>query len=179
MAVVQSNYSVYQQKGYVGDVAYPGRETNFEIGVAGVPAAGASLQPGWGVVYTPTSNDWLLATSAATALTVTGIVSFNPAETQSGVLSAIPSGANSDSFVEYADEAVIKVGTVGAFWAKAGEALEYGDIVVFDYGGDKDWIKPATAITNYATQPKMAIYALSSAAVGELVILKLTGVFIK
>lgn len=177
MAVVQSNYNVYQQKGYVGDVAYPGRETHFEIGVAGIPTSGKSLQPGFGVVYTVASNDWRIPTSAAERLAVTGIVSFNPAETQGGVLTAIPSGANSDTFVDYANDAVIKVGTVGAFWATAGVALEYGDIVVFNQT-DEDWEK-VPSITNYATQPKMSVYAVSTAAADELVILNFTGAYIK
>ena len=160
----QSQYAKYQQAGYPGQLERAGSPHGFDLGEAGV-----ELQPGWGVQYLSASNDWRIPTSAATRLLVLGIVSYDSA-TVSSALTAVPAGANSDQVIKIADEAMIKIGVQGVFWAIAGEALEYGDLVVFDQGDDKDWIKLAKPAA-FANLPKRGVMVVSPVAVasGDLV----------
>ena len=150
----QSQYARYQQAGYVGGLARPGTPFAYEIG-----EAGQELQPGWGVMYSATNDDWRIPTSAATRLGVLGIVSFDPASLSS-TLDSIPSGANSDQVIKIADGREVRIGVQGVFWARAGEAMEYGDLVVFDHGTDKDWLKLTTP-TTVAGLPRRAVVVVS------------------
>ena len=151
--VIQGNYARHQKTGFYGDVSRPNTPYFFEVGQVSV-----SVKPGYGVLYDATADKWKLPTTAAERLEVSGIVSFD---------SALK--ANSDGEIEFAANALIKVGVMGHFYAKAGEALEYGDLVVFDQG-DSDWVKYTRAIADFdATAPVDLTGTVTAAAVSTYV----------
>jgi hypothetical protein len=161
--VVQSQYGRYPGIGYVGDLSRPEEPYRFiHPAVFHQVAAARAARPGDPVYYVAASNQFALPTDAATLLTVCGIVSFDPG-TLPSTLAAIPSGANSDQFIEYKDDAIIKIGTMGTFYVVAGEALEYGDLVVWDVASFK-WDKGARA-ANHAAIPNFPIQCVSRAPV--------------
>ena len=122
---IQTEYSRHQKAGFHGDVSRPVPPVVYDTGQVSV-----AVKPGWAVLYDASADKWRIPTTDAERLDVVGIVSFD-----SGVR------ANSNGVIEFEADDVIKIGVTGHFWAKAGEALEYGDLVVFDHGADKDWIK--------------------------------------
>ena len=173
--VIQSSYARHQTAGFYGDISRPVPQCIFDLGITSVP-----VKPGDGVLYDSTADKWKLPTTDAEQLEVSGIVCFD---------SAVK--ANSDGVIEFAADALIKVGVMGHFFAKAGEALEYGDLVVYDQT-DKDWVKytrtiaaysgtvDADGVTTYVsdaidTLPKAPAVAVSKAASGGLVELRFSG----
>lgn len=127
--VIQDRYTAHQRRGFHGDVARPVPPCIYDTGRVSV-----AVRPGYGVLYDPTQDRWRLPTTDAERLEVTGIVGFD-----SSVV------GNSDGQIEYAAGAVVKIGVMGHFYAEAGEALEYGDPVVFDQD-DGDWIRYSRTI---------------------------------
>ena len=72
------------------------------------------------------------------------------------ILSSIPSGANSATYVEYTDGEVMPIVVLGTVWLVAGGALEYGNQIIQNFA-DRDWIagtnaQPA-AVTNILRTP--------------------------
>ena len=57
----------------------------------------------------------------------------------------MPAGSNSDTFVEYKDGALLKIGVMGTFFVLAGGALEYGERVRWDRAAFKWVTRPALA----------------------------------
>ena len=136
---IQTTYARHQRPGFYGDVSRPIPPCIFDVGLTSV-----AVKPGYGVLYDATADKWRIPTTDAERLDVMGIASFD---------SAVK--ANADGVIEYPAEAIIKVGVMGHFYAKAGEALEYGDLAVFDHGNDKGWIKYTRTIADFAaTQPE-------------------------
>ena len=135
--VIQDSYSRHQRAGFYGDVARPVPPCIFDVGQVAV-----AVKPGAGVLYDATDDKWRLPTTMEERLDVSGIVGFD---------SAVK--GNSDGVIEFVADSTIKVGVMGHFYAKAGEALTYGDLVVYDEV-DGDWIKYTRTIEDFsATQP--------------------------
>ena len=152
-APIQSSYGRHQQAGWPGSKAKPGAPMEFVTGPVGVPTNGTKPKPGYGVYYNKTNKDFRVPTSLDQSLLVEGIVIYD-AGTVQGSQSTPSTGANSDTLVAYEHGRVVKIGIFGTFFAVAGEALEFGDLVVFDHGTDKDWIKHARAIADFdAAEP--------------------------
>ncbi len=177
--VIQSTYARHQRRGFYGDVARPNTPHFYEVGQTSV-----AVKPGDGVLYDATEDKWALPTSDAERLEVSGVVSFD---------SAVK--ANADGVIEFAANALIKVGVMGHFYAKAGEALEYGDLVVYDEA-DGDWIKysrtvddysgtvDATGVSDYVRGailglPKTSVIATTKASSGGLVELRFSGAVVR
>ena len=157
---IQTVYNRYQQKGFVGALVRPNAPYEYDNGLAGV-----TVSPGQGVWYDASNNDFRLPTSAAERLLVVGIVSYDPGTVQSN-LASVPSGSNSDTDIEFAADANIKIGVRGSFFVVAGEALEYGDQLVYNQTTER-WVA-APALTADATSlPKASIVCIERAAVAD------------
>ena len=172
---VQKTYRRHQRAGFYGDVARPMPPCVFDLG-----QVSEAVKPGDGVLYDASDDKWRLPTTDAERLEVAGIVSFDSAVTP-----------NSEGAIEFAANSVVKVGVVGHFFAKAGEALAYGDLVVYDEG-DGDWIKYSRTVEDYSgtvdasgisdyvreainTLPKTTVIATTKADSGGLVELRFSG----
>ena len=130
--VFQINYDIYQQAGWPGQQARPGEPYAYDTGVLHVPAAATrNPRPGDAVYWDETENAYAIPTTAAEVSSVVGLISYDASTLQSS-LSAVPSGANSDAFIEYKDGAVVKVAVMGTFYAQAGSAMEYGEMIDWD-----------------------------------------------
>ena len=153
-APIQSSYGRHQQPGWPGSKAKPGAPMEFVTGPVGVPTNGTKPKPGYGVYYNKTNKDFRVPTTRDQALLVEGIVIYD-AGTVQGSKSTPSTDVNSDTLVEYEHGRVVKIGIFGTFFAVAGGALEFGDLVVFDHGVDKDWIKLDRAIADFdAAEPE-------------------------
>ena len=136
MTPVQSNYERYAQLGYPGDLARPEEPHAFHEGVFHVSSGSTRPRPGYAVYYNESENAFSLPGAAHLNL-VCGVASFDP-----GLVAgrgSIPSGANSDSFIEFSDGDPAKVGVFGSFWGIAGEDMEYGDRLTFGTSPSSKW----------------------------------------
>ena len=140
MSPVQTQFATTPGAGYPGSLSRA-EEPHIYIhpAVFHLPAAGRKARPGDPVYYDAAENKFALPHNAATLLQTLGIVSYDLGTIQS-LLAAIPAGSNSPAFIEYDDDAILKVGVMGTFYAIAGEALEFGDLVVWDVASFK-WDK--------------------------------------
>ena len=168
---IQGQFTRYQQRGYPGTLSRPIAPFHYDTGEAGV-----DVYPGAGVRYNDVTHKWVLPTTDAERLDVLGVVVFDM-DAQTETLAQTPTNANSDARVQVKAGARVKIGTLGTFYAIADVALEYGDLVVFDQAKGR-WIK-AVAVTDLASSQKASIYAVSSAAQGEMVEIRVTGVIVK
>ena len=173
MPSIQDVYALYQGRGYPGQLARPNAPYAFQQGTAGV-VTGTSLRSGYGVKYDQTNNDFRLPTSDADALEVIGIASYDMGAIQSS-LTATPDGENSDQVIEIRDNRPIRVGLEGWFWAIAGGALEFGDILRYD-PDDENWRKITTPTAISGLPRLVASCAEFSVPSGELFQMRLSGV---
>ena len=164
---IQSQYGRYQQAGYPGEVARPSDPCVFDIGQAHIPASGDNLQPGWGVYWDSTNDGFIIPAATGNEHNVTHIVSFDRAHVAS-TLSAIPTGANSDQLIEFADGAVMKLGAMGHFWVIARVALEFGDHLNFDFT-TKKWETYTPAASDIRT-PAICVSQAPVAANGLAIV---------
>jgi len=165
MTSVQRDYRRYPDLGRIGDLVRPTEPHAFDLGLAHVPTNGRKPRPGDSVYYDTNANGFAVPTSDAQRLIVCGIVSFDPGVVQ-GRLSAAPSGANSDQFVEFDDEDPIKVTVFGTVWVMAGAAMEYGQQIVQDSYTSPDWLyDPIAAPTTVAAIHSTAIFCVSPSPV--------------
>ena len=146
------------EKGYPGSISRPGSPNAQDLGVVS-----EVVEPGWGVIYDSGTNKYRLPTNAADRLNVTAVVMSDAGS---------PPSADGTK-VEIPADSVVRLGVAGSYWLCAGEALETNDLVVFNQT-NKNWGKLASPTTVAGTQ-KASMYAVSSAASGELVEVKLSG----
>lgn len=170
---IQRSYRRHQQPGWPGTKAKPNTPCEFILAKIGVPSAGTNAnvkpKPGDGLVYDATNNDFRLpADTEAGKVAVIGMIVVD-AGTVQGSLSSIPSGANSDTEVTYSDGDHVKVGIMGTFFAIAGEAMEFGDLVAYDTG-ERKWMKiapaAAAAADDYPRNPALCVSPQAVAADG-------------
>ena len=96
---------------------------------AQVPAStGRDPRPGDAVYWDATNNGAAVATTDAQSENVIGIVTYFPS-ILGDILSSIPSGANSATYVQYTDGEIMPIVVMGTVWLLAGAALEYHQIV--------------------------------------------------
>ena len=143
---VQIQYNRYQQDGYLGQLSRPNEPHAVRLGKLHVPAGAAvrKPRPGDPVLYDATENQFKIPTDAAEAKKIVGIIGYDVQEISSQ-LSSIPTGANSDTYLEYEDNDLIRIVELGSAFVLSGEALEYGDRLLWDHVTFK-WDKQA-AIT--------------------------------
>ena len=134
---IQRVFRRHQQPGWVGGLARPDAPYAYDIGQIHVPTSGRKGRPGDGVIWDATENQYKVPTTAAEELLVIGIVAYDAGTVQS-TLGTVPTTENSDQFIEYEDNAIIKVGVMGTFWIIAGGACEYGDLMRHQ-NGDEKW----------------------------------------
>lgn len=151
---IQSNYETYQSRGFVGQEARGTPPACYETAAVHVPTNGDNIQPGWGVVWDTTEEQFKEPTSDAEQLAVQGIVGMDMTA-KTTQLTSIPTGANSMRRVEYADNAVVRVMTEGFMWVYAGGNVNFGDALVFDRA-DNQW-KKLTTPTTIAGLPQLCV----------------------
>ena len=137
---IQRVFRRHQQPGWVGGLARPNEPHAYDTGRLNVPASGRKARPGDGVYWNATANRFQVPTTDAQELLVLGIVAYDPGTVQS-TLGTAPTTENSDQFIEYVDDDVIKVAVLGTFYLIAGGAVEYGNILRHqndDYKWDND-----------------------------------------
>ena len=166
---IQQQYRRHQQAGQPGWLARPNAPHAYDMG-----EAGEALNPGDGVRYVAATNDWRKPTSTAERLEVQGIVSYDIAAPSGAITQA--TGQNASAQVEIADGSPIKVGVIGSFWAIAGGAIEYGDIVLFDQS-NSNWVRGSTPGTSLATTPRNPAICVSPSPVasGDIVEIRFAG----
>ncbi len=128
MTNIQQRYRAHQQEGWPGALARPNEPHIYHTGTLHVPSAGRKPRPGDAIVYDAAEDAFKLPTTDAEDAKVCGILSYDQGVVQKS-LDAVPSGVNSEAYVEYADEDIVKVGVMGTFFVIAGVALEYGQLV--------------------------------------------------
>jgi len=136
MARIQSVYELYQTKGLPGQCSRPNSPHFYQTAKLGGSVKG---RPGYGVHWDAADNNFQFPASAADELAVIGVASYDKGAIQKS-LSSIPTGANSDQYIEYEANDVIRLGIMGFYWAVAGEAMEYGDLLYWDRT-DLEWKK--------------------------------------
>ena len=132
VAPIQSFYRRHLQRQWPGTLARPNEPHAFDPGSLHVPANGNMPFPGEAVMYDAGEDSFRLPGSDAEELLVVGVLGYNPGDIPT-VLQAPPAMANSDTQIQYSDNAVIKVCVFGTFNVLAGSAMEYGDSVIYDH----------------------------------------------
>lgn len=151
--VIQRDYQRYQGRGLLGQCARPNVPHAYHTGKIHVPAGGTAPKPGFGVWYDQSENAYRLPTTDAQERQVIGILSYEQGINvrQSSYI------GNTNQVLQYSDDDVVKVAVMGAFFAKAGEAMEYGDLVYFDRtAAELDW-KKIDSISEAATPTTGAV----------------------
>ena len=131
----QTGYELHLPVGFHGDVAIPGDRPQYRTF-----AAGEELEPGQGVIYDASDNDVRKPSSVVERLAVIGVVAYERA--------AIGDDGTAELTIKSGTR--VKVGVEGTFWVKVGEAVEYGDILVYNQTDDEWEKKPAETTTNLA-----------------------------
>ena len=156
--VIQSDLkSLYQGRGLPGMIARPVPQACFELVKAGVASGGDNIKPGWGVFRNATNDDYREPTTDQEELDVVGIVGYTYGTDQT-VLSSIPTGANSNTDIQYKDDAEMRIMIEGCMYLLAGEALEKFDRLRFDRA-DNEW-KKITTPTTIAGIPQLSVVCL-------------------
>lgn len=136
MTNIQQRFRAHQQEGWPGQLARPNEPHFFHTGTLYVPANGRNPRPGDAVLYDASQDSFKLPTTAAESAQICGIISYDQGTVQKSLASA-PTGVNSEGYVEYKDDDIIKVGVMGTFYVIAGSAMEYGQLVQWDRA---DWL---------------------------------------
>ena len=132
MSAVQSVAGRYPPLGYPGDLARAGEPFAFDLLNAQVPTNGRKPRPGDALYYDAANNGVAVPTSATQVRSVLGICSYDPGTVTSTLPTGVPTGANSDQFIEYDDGDAIKMIVFGTVWIIAGAAMEYGQTLAWD-----------------------------------------------
>ncbi|MCY3553731.1 MAG: hypothetical protein OXH56_00270 [Gemmatimonadetes bacterium] len=128
MTNIQQRYRAHQQEGWPGQLARPNEPHYYHTGILHIPANGRKPRPGDALVYDSSQDSFKLPTSDAESAKVCGILAYDQGTVQKSLASA-PTGVNSEAFVEYENDAVVKVGVMGTFFVMAGAAMEYDQLV--------------------------------------------------
>ena len=161
---IQGRYDRHQPPGFHGMIARANEACAIDTGQAQVPSAGANrgIRPGDVVYYDSGNNGFALPTNAAQLLLPAGIVLHDQGVVASN-LTSVPSGANSDTFIQYDDGDFIKVASMGVVWAIVGSNVEYDDLVNWNLAdGNLQLIGDPTAFANV---PRRLFQVVSPTAV--------------
>ena len=126
---VQTGYEINPEFGFAGDIARPGEPHAYDSGLLHVPASSTrNPRPGDALIYDATHNEWRVPATAAESLAALGIMTYRVDRIQNAT----------SNMLDFADESEIEIGVHGTFWVVAGEAVEYGDRLVWDVA-DYKW----------------------------------------
>lgn len=145
---IQLEYGINPQKGFVGALARDAEPFIIDELPAQVPTSGRNPRPGDLVYYDTTNKGVAVVTTADQQEIAVGIVTYFPGVVAK-ILSSVPSGANSASYVEYEDGQMTPFVRVGAVWLMSGAAFNYGDHISYDTS-DNDWVA-GTKPSSFAT----------------------------
>lgn len=162
-APIQRIYRTYEQEGWPGALARPNEPHAFHFGLINVPTgATRKPRPGDPVYWDATEKRYAIPTTAAQLNAVCGILVFDSGTVQ-GTLDTIPSNVNSDAFIEYADNAQVKVGVMGTYYALAGEALTYDQLVAWDTTDYKWDVRDAADVAGHTALTDNAFANINTA----------------
>ena len=160
---IQTQYNRYQQAGWPGALARPNEPHAFHIGVLHVPSgATRTPRPGDPVYYDATENQYAIPTTAAQLNAVCGIIVYDSGTVQAELTSP-PTDANSPAYIEYKDNAEIKVGFAGTYFGIAGEAQEYDDLLVWDLTDFKWDVRAAATVAAHTDVTADTVAAINAA----------------
>ena len=134
---VQTTTNTYPGVGLPGEIARPNEPIRIERLPVHVPSSGRKPRPGDAVYWDATANGVAVPTSAATELDTIGIVHFEQNRVQNK-LTAVPSGADTDTFIGYEDDEIAPIVVMGTVYVRAGGAVEFGDLLRMQ-NVDKKW----------------------------------------
>jgi len=153
---IQRTFRRYEQAGWPGQLARPYAPYAYDSGVIGVPTGGVSPMPSYPVVWHAATNRFRLPTTDAENVSVCGILSYESGTVGSTVS---PTIENSPLGIVYSDGNIVKVGVLGTFYGIAAEAMEYGDLVEWEWrtsnptvtDGEQKWKKRAVPTVGAAS----------------------------
>ena len=126
---VQTEYNLYPDYGYPGQIAQAHGLFHVEEGPIYVPTGGRAPRPGDAVYWNATQNAFTLPIDAAGSARVLGILSYRIDAVQSA-----------ESILQYKDDEAVQVCVFGTVYVKAGTSVEYGDRMGWNRD-DYDWDK--------------------------------------
>jgi len=136
--VIQRTFRRYEQAGWPGGIARPHAPYALDSGQIHIPSSGTDPAPGYAVYWNATENQFALPTSDAQQQLVCGILAYD-----GGTVGVTRTRTeNSPLGVQYEDNDTVKVGVFGTYWGIAAEAMEYGDLVEWE------WRATSPTITN-------------------------------
>ena len=162
---IQINHALFQQAFLPGQHAMPNAPYFIMEGAIHVPSSGRKPRPGDALYYNTTNDQWAYPTSAAQRALVRAIVTWDKS-TLTTSLAAIPSGSNSNQFVEYDDNQIAKIALVGIFAVTLGAATEAFAALISQ--ADFKW-DPLTKPTALASVHENPVVALKAGADGDIV----------
>ena len=139
----QIQYDVNLQRGYNGSLAEGAGTFQVDRVPVQVPASGRNPRPGDSVYWDAANNGAASITDQNQQEGAIGIVTYFPG-VLGDILSSIPSGANSATYVEYTDGEIMPIIVMGTVWLLAGNALEYG-VQIVQTSADRDWVTGSNA----------------------------------
>ena len=158
--VIQRNYEINPEVGFVGDLARPDEPHALESGLLHVPDAATRMpRPGDALYYNETENRYAIPTTAAQVLATIGILHYRRD-------AVVATGAT----VEFGDGAEIEVAVFGTFWVSAGSAMEYGQRIdwdIADFQWDPSGAITVAAVTDVAANSAVAINTAKDAIIAS------------
>ena len=133
---VQTTTNTYPGVGLPGEISRPNEPIRIERLPVYVPASGRKPRPGDAVYWNGTNDAVAAPTSAAQQLLAIGIVHFEQNRVQ-GKLTAVPSGADTDTFIQYEDGELAPIVMMGTVYVRAGGACEFHDLMRWQHGDHK------------------------------------------
>ena len=155
---IQINHELFQQAFLPGQHAMPDAPNFIMQGSIHVPANGRKPRPGDGIVYDTTENQWKFPTAAAERRAVRAIVTWDKS-TLTSSLSSIPTGGNSNQFIEYGDNQIAKIALVGIFAITLGATAEAFSIVEVQADFKWDPLTKPTVLANVHENPVVVLKA--------------------
>ena len=161
---IQGRFDRHQAPGFPGMIARANEACAIDTGQAQVPSASSArgVRPGDVVYYDSGNNGFAVPTNAAQLLLPAGIVLHDQGVVASN-LTSVPSGANSNTFIQYNDGDFIKVASEGVVWAIVGSNVEYDDLVNWNIADSN--LQLIGDPTTFASLPRRLFQVVSPNAV--------------
>ena len=157
---IQNAYARYPGQFRVGLQTRPAAYSEITLVNFGLASGQSELcRPGDALVYNSTSNQFEIPATEIAARTAQVIVTYQ-------IGRGVATETSGD--ITYAAGAQVPVMLAGVVGVRAGEALEFGDSLIFDWGnpGDHQWIKNSVDAGDVAKAneyPRLAVTVVSMA----------------
>lgn len=129
--VIQQVYRQHREHGWPGYRARTNVAVKYMTMKVSVPSGARNPRPGDAVVFDKTTNTVHTPDTDAAVRDVIGVCAYDTGLVQ-GTMTNTPSGANSNTFVEYKADSYAPICTFGVIFARAGAACSYDDALKFD-----------------------------------------------